>query len=79
LSRERQREATTAMTEAEIRMLYETREPAVFLNLASNPHTTVDLLRGVESMSMGEIAEQVALFFRLGPGSGIEYAITEQR
>jgi hypothetical protein len=30
-------------------------------------------------MSTGEIAEQVALFFRLGPGSGIEYAIVEQR
>ena len=49
LSHQRQKEASAATVESEIRKLYETGDSAVMRALAANPHTPVELLRSMES------------------------------
>ena len=59
LSRKRQMEASEATTEAEIRNLYGTGDPAVLRALAANSHTPIDLLRTMESMHGVKFAREI--------------------
>ena len=59
LSRERQKEASAATLESEIRELYKTGDVAVMRALAANPHTPTDLLTNMESLHGVKFAREI--------------------